>query len=191
MRFSINVTSEPSYNPVTLSECKESLEILGTETRHDAKINNYIAMATSQAEDFTGQYFAQRTATVYLDKFVEYIRLPVHPILNIVSITYYDTSNNLQTLATTDYEADLYAMPPLVKITTFPSIKSRLNAVQINLTLGYPSDDSPESADKIPSSTKKAILFKVYQDFLSRGDETEQVKKAFENLLYTKRFTKV
>ena len=191
MRFSINVTSEPNYKPVTLEDCKKSLEILATETRHDSKISDYIDMAISQAENFTGQYFAQRTATVYLDKFIEYIRLPVHPLTAVESITYYDGDNTLQTLATTDYEVDLYASPPLIRITEFPSTKARLSAVQINLTVGYPSNNSPVNADKIPSAIKKAITFKVYQDFLNRGDEDEQINRAFEALLYNYRFTKV
>ncbi len=191
MRFSVNVTSQPTYKPVTLAECKESLEILESETRHDFKISNYLDMAISQAENFTGQYFAQRTVTINYDAFQEFIRLPVHPLTSVDSIKYYDSDNALQTLSTDDYEVDLYALPPLIRITTFPSVKARLNAVEINVTAGYPSNNSPIGSDKIPDAIKKGITFKVYQDFLNRGDEDPRIQESFEALLYHYKFTKV
>jgi hypothetical protein len=56
---------------------------------------------------------------------------------------------------------------------------------------GYESGTSPVSADKIPSAIKKAITFKVYQDFLNRGDDEDKIQRAFDNLLYNYRFTSV
>ena len=191
MRFSINQTSVPAYNPVTLADCKKFLEISDTETRHDLMITNLINGATSRAENYTKQLFAQRLVTINSDFFQEFVYLPINPIVSLDTIKYYDSDDVLQTMATTDYDVDIYDKPPLIKIKVFPSIKNKLNAVQFNVTAGYTSGNSPIGSDMIPDAIKEAIKFNVYQTFMNRGEETEGIIRAFENLLYNYRTIKL
>ncbi len=190
MRYSITLAN-PDYEIVSLSESKDDLEILQTETRHDNKITSYIQGATNDAENFTCQLFAQRAITINLDYLKQYISLPVHPIESIDSVTYFDSNNALQVLSSSDYESDLNAFSPLLRVTSIPKTKNRLNAVQINVIAGYKSNDITPTADLVPSAIKKAVRFKVYQDFINRGGSEESVRMSFENLLYPYRHTKL
>ena len=69
MRYSVT-TTQPTYYPATLAECKDALEIDGTA--HDDKIQIMLEAATNEAESYTGAMFAQRTAIVSYDDVVTY-----------------------------------------------------------------------------------------------------------------------
>lgn len=177
MRYSVT-TTQPTYYPATLAECKDALEIDGTA--HDDKIQIMLEAATNEAESYTGAMFAQRTAIVSYDDVVTYYRLPVYPIRAIDSVDY---MSGLYT-AFTDYEADLNDVPPLVWFKSLPSADDALNRVRFTLSVGYGSDNSPADADLIPSAIKQAIIFHVYQNFLTRGELSDEARNTFRNMLH-------
>lgn len=177
MRYSVTTTT-PDYYPATLDECKDALEIDGTA--HDDKINIMLKAATDEAESFTGAMFAQRTATVYFDAVVAFYRLPVYPIRSIDSVEYMDTTYT----AFTDFEADLNDIPPLVWFKSLPNTDNSLNRIKFTLSVGYDSNNSPADDDLIPMAVKQAIIFHVYQSFLSRGEMSDQARNTFRNMLH-------
>ena len=177
-RYSI-MYSVPTYDPVTLTECKEALEIY--DDAHDSKIGIMLASAIKEAENYTGASFAQRTATIYYDFIQNYYRLPAYPVLSIDSIEY--LSSAVYT-SFTDFESDLNDYPPLLRFLSLPSTDNSLKALKFTCTVGYASNNSPPDADLIPEDIKQAIIFHVYQSFLSRGDLEESALSTFRNMLH-------
>ena len=177
-RYSVTATS-PSYKPVTLAECKDVLEI--TDTSHDSKINIMLAAATSEAEHYTGKYFAQRTVTLYYQDVLTYYRLKVGTVRSITSIEHMenDVWNSF-----TDFEADLNDDPVLVRFKSLPNVDDTITAIKMTLECGYTSNDSPASSDLIPDDIKQAILFHVYQSFLTRGEMSKEARTTFRNMLH-------
>ncbi|MCW8960196.1 MAG: phage head-tail connector protein [Ignavibacteriaceae bacterium] len=178
MRYSVTTTA-PTYYPVTLAECKDALEI--TDTAHDDKITIMLQAATNEAESYTGRFYAQRTATLYYDDVVTYYRLPVSPVRSITSI---ETLVNESYAAFTDFEADLDDVPPLVRFKSLPSVDDSIKAVKFTLEVGFASDDSPATADLVPDAIKQAIIFHVYQSFLTRGEMSDTARNTFRNMLH-------
>ena len=178
MRYSVTTTA-PDYYPVTVAQCKDALEI--TDTAHDDKIDIMLQAATDEAESYTGAFFAQRTATLYYDDVVAWYRLPVYPIRSIDSVSNY--VNDSYT-AFTDYQSDLDDSPPLVRFLSYPSVDDNIKVIRFVLSVGYASDDSPATADKIPDAIKQAIIFHVYQSFLTRGEMSEDARTTFRNMLH-------
>lgn len=178
MRYSV-ATTEPSYYPVTLEQCKDALELTGNSA-HDDKITIMLKAATDEAENYTGAFFAQRTVTLSYDVAATYYRLPVSPVRAI------DSVENLSTTyqAFTDFEADLDDVPPLVWFKSMPSIDQSLKAIKFTLSAGYPSNNSPADADLIPYAVKEAIIFHVYQSFLTRGELSDVARHTFRNMLH-------
>lgn len=180
MRYSVTTTS-PSYEPVTLSECKQALEIDDSITAHDDKINLMISAATLEAEKYTGRFFAQRQATVFYDVVADYYRLKIAPIHSIESIEYLSGGSYV---AFTNYQDDLDDEPPLIRFTSKPTVDDNLKAVKFVLNVGYQSSNSPADADNIPKNIKQAIIFHVYQSFLTRGEFPDLALTTFRNMLH-------
>lgn len=181
MRYSLTTTA-PSYYPVTLSQCKDALEI--TDTAHDDKITIMLQAATNEAESYTGAFFAQRTATLYYDDVVRWYRLPVYPVRSIDSVEYLSGSYT----AFTDYQADTDDTPPLVRFMSLPSVDDAIKTIKFTLSVGYGSDNSPADADLIPDAIKQAIIFHVYQSFLTRGELSDEARNTFRNMLHPYRW---
>lgn len=177
-RYSV-VYAIPDYEPVTLAQCKDALEI--SDDFHDSKIRLMLGAAIREAEKYTGASFSQKTATLYYDSIQSFYRLPVYPVLSIDSIEY--LSNTVYT-AFTDFESDLFDFPPFVRFVSLPSADLSLKTLKFNLTVGYASNNSPPDSDLIPEDIKQAIIFHVYQSFLSRGDLESTAMRTFRNMLH-------
>jgi uncharacterized phiE125 gp8 family phage protein len=177
-RYSIEA-ADPKYKPVTVEECKDILEI--SDNYHDAKIGMMLSAALAAAENYTGSFFAQRVVSLYYDQIQYYYRLPVYPVVSITSIEY--LSNDVYT-AFTDYEVDLNDKPPLLRFKSFPSADFALKTLKITLLAGYTSNNDPADSGLIPDSVKQAILFHVYQSFLTRGELSDLALRTFKSMLH-------
>ena len=177
-RYSLSST-EPTYYPATVTECKKALEI--SDSAHDDKILIMLKAATKEAEDYTGALFAQRVTTLYYDQVQYFYRLPVYPIRSIDSIEY--LSNSVYT-AFTDFESDLDDKPPLLRLVSLPSADYSLKALKLTLSVGYPSNNDPADSGLIPDDIKQAIIFHVYQSFLTRGEFSDIALRTFRNMIH-------
>ena len=177
-RYSIATTVEPKYKPVTLAECKDALEIV--DDSHDDKISMMLAAATSEAEHYTGQMFAQRTIQIYYEVLQSRYYLPVGPIR---SLTVDYLSSDVYT-SFTDFQTDLYNKPSLLRMVSLPAVDDSIVPLRITCQVGYTSNNSPATADLIPTDIKQAIIFHVYQSFMTRGEMTIEARTTFRNLLH-------
>ncbi len=178
MRYSVT-TAQPSYYPVTVDECKDALELTGNSA-HDDKLLIMLRAATEEAESYTGAFFAQREAVIRYDSVVTYYRLPVYPIRSMTA----ESKSSGSFSAFTDFDADLADVPPLVKFNSLPSVDDGLSNVRFTAQVGYESSNSPADADLIPYAVKEAIIFHVYQSFLTRGELSDVARHTFRNMLH-------
>jgi uncharacterized phiE125 gp8 family phage protein len=120
----------------------------------DSKLQSYLTAARIMLEKDTRRAFCTQTVVVSMDFLPTYIVLPVSPVQSITSITYYDSLNVQQTLASTEYESDLYAEPALIRPAfgkTWPTTYERFNAVDLTAIVGY------GAASAVPEDAKQAV----------------------------------
>lgn len=184
---------------MTLTQARSHLRLFVTNGSHpdDDLISLYIEAATGAAEDYTQQYFAQRTLRLKRDDWpaanadgVTLITLPVYPVISVDSITYVDSDGATQTL--TGYEVDTASVPARIRIVEPPDVEAGLSKLTIDVTAGYGSGTSPATADLVPSSIKQAVLLMVGQMYEHRenvvvGTIATELPKTFEYLLHPHR----
>lgn len=197
MTWTIKQTTEPDYQPVTLSEARDHLRLVASVDTgshpDDSTVEAYIKAATSYAEDRTNKVFAQRTFTLKRNDFERHMELPIFPVLSVDSITYIDNEGANQTMDASNYQTITDRIPALIKLEDVPSVdEDTLNAVTITVTAGFESDNSPPDADKIPDSIKQAVKLMVGHFYENResvviGDSVSSVPFATDALLWPHR----
>ncbi len=73
-------------------------------------------------------------------------RVPLPPLISVVSIKYIDTDGDEQTLAGSVYSVDTASQPGLIHLVynqSWPSIRKQHNAVTVRITAGYATTSSP------------------------------------------------
>lgn len=91
-------------------------------------------------------------------RFCDKLRLPLDPVQSITSVTYYDASNEQQTLAASVYQLLTDHSGPYVSLKpgqSWPSTYSREDAVTVEFVCGYgaPAD--------VPPAIKQAVLMLI------------------------------
>lgn len=148
----------PSTTPVSLAEAKTHLRVTGTDD--DTYITTLIDVATQTAEEFLNLKLMSQTWVLYLDEFPDYFDLLIGTLktADIGGIKYYNTSNALTTLATSNYFIDEFHRPARVYFAddfTIPDTFDRPNAVAVEFTLGF------STASNVPAPIRQAILLMI------------------------------
>lgn len=168
---SLSRTTGPSVEPVSRAEAKKQLELANADTTHDDAIDDYIIAAREQVEHDTGYSCCTQTFTLSMTEWPTkpaVIRLPVRPIQSVSGITYYDSDNSQQTLATSVYGLD--APRRLIHLKydqEWPSVTVQHNGIVVTFTAGFGA-----SASTVPRLLRQAILLQVAKWFQHRGDES-------------------
>jgi len=152
VRHSSRVSVGPTVEPVSVEELKAHSRV--DHNHEDAKIASYLTAARAMLERDTRRDLCTKTRVLYLDYLPSWIVLDVAPVQAIVSISYYDSLNVQQTLASSVYEYDIYAEPAVIKAAkgqTWPTTYDRLSAVAVTYTSGY------GAASAVPEDAKQAI----------------------------------
>ena len=165
-RYSLTRTVAPTIEPVTLSQAKKQLEIADSDTSHDTHLNLLIQAAREQFEHDTSLLCYTQTWTLTADSFWdEDLHLPHRPIQSLTSITYYDSANSTQTLATSVYALDAAQQKIRLKYDQdWPYTVDRWDAVTITYVGGY------STTATIPAIAKQAVLLLIAHYFEHRGD---------------------
>lgn len=178
------LVTAPESEPLTLGEAKKHLEIASSETAHDDQLSLLIQAAREQWEHDTDAAVLTQTWSVTLNDWGCDIALPKRPLQSITSVTYYDTGNTQQTLATTVYSLD--AARRLVRLKynqVWPAQADRWDAITVTYVAGY------TSAALVPAVVKQAMLLLVGRYFEDRDELMSDAMKAmpaYDNLV--KRF---
>jgi uncharacterized phiE125 gp8 family phage protein len=169
-------TTPPSAEPVDLATAKNHLRLDADLTADDALISMLIGAARRYAETYCGRSFITQQWRLVLDSFpgpsqfgVPYGKpytLPGHaillekgPVQSVQSVTYTDYAGVTQTMAATDYVAELSG--GLARITPvfgkiWPIPVPQIGAVQVNYTAGYGS-----AATDVPEGIRQWILMRL------------------------------
>ena len=181
-RASWRVTTPPAIEPITVTELREELGKI-TDGISDARLERLISSARSLAEAFTGRAFIRQTITLQLDSFPDRgmpwwdgvrqapraaftggapITLPRPPALDLTSVTWWDSSDNSDTLDLATVELDTMTAPArlvLLSGQSWPAARYRAG-VSIVYDAGYGDDASevpPEVAEAIAMHARDAL----------------------------------
>jgi uncharacterized phiE125 gp8 family phage protein len=186
MRQSLKIYTQPTSEAVSLESAKQQLLMRPEEGRgDDGYIEALIAVARKACEDLLGRALMQQTWDLYLDEFPcrdDYIEVPRPPLQTVTYVKYKDDAGTLQTLAASNYIVDTASEPGRIALKygqTWPSAYKETQAVQIQFVAGY------KSADEVPWTIRQAILLKLTDLYMNRGDSApnEAVDKAILALL--------
>jgi len=161
------IITEPTSEPLVLSETLNYLKLKDDFTDDNALITNMIKAARMEVEKYTNRQLMPATYEMYFDRFYNEMILSGSPVKSISNVKYYDTSNVLQTLNSAIYDEDLITEPSRLTLSenkVFPSTKLRTNAVKITYVSGY------VDADSVPESIKIAMLMIIGNLYENRQD---------------------
>lgn len=203
----------PPVEPVTIEEAFVHLRLDDpTESNPDfAAVQAQIVSAREQCEQITRRAFVQQTLRLTRGPARRIserrgwdwcgcmawsdIELLRPPLIEMVSLKYFDEANTLQTVAPADFYVTADLVPRLRFSSGFstPSIYLRDDAIQVEYMAGYtpnpadPDADPPVGIDyraNVPASIKQAILLGVqlqYDELTS--DKRKSLESARDSLL--------
>lgn len=160
-------TIAPTVEPVSVSDIKLQLRV--DDDAEEDLIDSLIQTARVWVEEYTGVRLMSQTVTLYIDDAfpLSRFRLRVSPVQSISSVKYYDDDDVLQTLASNTYRFGNAIVPRIEPVDSWPSAKCRLDAVQIEMVVGYTTSAA------IPDQFKQAIKLIVGDLWLNREASQE------------------
>ena len=156
----------PTALPLTLPEVKEHLKV--PYTSEDVLIGTLMGAATEYAEAHTRRALMPRNFLHYMNHFPgpTWYSLPRAKLRSVISITYYDRNDALQTLASSKYYVDIDSEPGGIKLKKneiWPLTETdRPNAIITSFTAGYADQDD------IPDSITTAMYLMIAHWFENR-----------------------
>lgn len=99
----LRITTEPTSEPITLTEAKDWLGIQGTA--HDTKLTAAIKAARKKVEQLSGKSIAAKSYTLELDEYSqEYLDLSYPQVNAITTVKTKDSEGTETTIAATEYK---------------------------------------------------------------------------------------
>lgn len=135
--------------PVSLSEAKHQLGFFHSE--EDDAVQALIAMATEEAEEYTGLATLFTTVEEKLACFpAGMIVLTGLPFAKLNSVKYYDADGNLQTLSSALYRVYSHGLNAEIEIIdSWPSTYDRQDAITIEYVIGYAGTATATEVDDL------------------------------------------
>lgn len=161
------VTTAPTDEPITLDEAKAQLRVeLDMNVENDL-IRRLITAARQWAETYMQRPIVTQTVTAKFPAFSARMALPYSGNLqSVTSVSYQDSDDATQTLATTVYGVDDYTEPAAIYLRhdqDWPETFTDPNAISVVYTAGYAVDD-------VPSDIKSALLLMIGHLFENREE---------------------
>lgn len=162
----VEITSQTSTLPVTLSQAKQHLRVEGNEL--ETLLSLAIESAVTHLEKRLGR--SLRETTTLVQRYESWPSNPIdllwQPVTAISSLEYYDTDGSQQTVSSSYYRliGDTYGASYVELDETFtkPALDSRSDAVELTYTAGYTASGSDIA---IPPQIKWAILLQIEKDW--------------------------
>lgn len=146
---------KPLVEPVTLEELRSCVRLTEQDDQENTDLLAYITSARNYAEAVTWRAIPKQTIDLWLDNFESRIWLPRPPFLSVSSVQYYDTSEDLQTVATTVYETSEENGVSFIRLKygqTWPTTLGHSDSVVIRFEAGY----GPAASD-VPMQLRQKI----------------------------------
>lgn len=116
-----------------------------------------------------------------MDEFPDVIYLEKSPITSVSYIKYYNSSNTLTTMDSSDYVVDTYSEPGRIEIAygqSWPDTYTRPSAVNIRFIAGYGATSA-----YVPDTIKDGIYLTLTHLFENRGDEGRRMPLVIKDVL--------
>lgn len=144
--------------PVSLVEAKAHLRV--DHTDDDTLITALINAATDHLDGWSGVLGRALVTQTWRQDFADFtdkLRLPLKPVSSVSGVTYYDTDNAQQTLATSVYELLTDDAGPFLALKvdqSWPNTESRAAAVSVTFVAG-------SAVASVPAAIKAAMLLMI------------------------------
>lgn len=168
MPLTLRRTADPAAEPILWAEAMLYLRLDSEDEK--TTVEAFITAAREAVEEQTQLQLITATWELCLDAFPSDlcpIELPRPPLASISSIAYIDENGDSQTLAASDYQADLKSRPgrlvPAVDEVWPDTQADKLNAVTITYTAGYGA-----AGTAVPRPLRQAMLLLVSHWFENR-----------------------
>jgi len=162
-------TSAAGTSPVTLTEAKAQLRV--DDTSEDTLIAALIASSTALVGEMAGRVMAEETWAASWSSIAGDIVLPKSPVKELVSVTYYDSADTLQTMSNSDFylfrSDDLTSLRPKPN-KSWPVTAAREDAITITFTAGYTT---------LPTELRMAVLLCIGHLFEHRSAVDEAMSE--------------
>ena len=161
----------PSVTPVSLTEAKAHLNVIGSTD--DAIVQIYLDAAVSHldgAEGTLGRCLVTQTWDYTLDAFPDVITVPLPDMASVTSISYVDTTGATQVFSALSYRVSGQTITPADS--GWPSTDNVTGAVTVRFVAGY------GVAAAVPAAIKAAILLYIGDLYANREINGPQT---FEN----------
>jgi uncharacterized phiE125 gp8 family phage protein len=188
----IKLITDALVEPIALSDAKNYLRIDSSDTTDDALVMSLIRAARKHCEQYTRLAFISQTWEYWLDHFptgkrhagdpwwdgsrqgsiIEIfgqstqIHVPKSPLLSVVSLTTYDTTDTGNAFDTSQLVLDTASLPGRVFLKfgqVWPVNLRALNAVCLRFTAGYSTD-----ASMVPQDIIQACLIMLAHFYENR-----------------------
>lgn len=162
-RIRLSRISGPTIEPISLALVKKQLEIASEDGTHDEFLTQKIQAARELWEDDTSTATTVSQWVETFETLADGMQLHIRPVIEIVSIQYYDLGGDVQTLDSDLYELD--ADTRQIRLTpgaVIPAIGTRWNAVKVTVNAGY-----TEPAE-VPATAQQAMILRVANWFENR-----------------------
>lgn len=177
----LKLITPPAVEPISLAEARMHLKLTATgspETHpEDALVRSLITAVRLHLDGQAGRLgrcLVPQTWEYQLDTFPRNeIRLPLPPLIGVLSIKYDDPDAVEQTISASDYTVDGDdAMGPawIIPLASvgWPTTLVSVNTVRIRFTAGYPGG-SPEDGSGVPEPIRQAMLLMLGHLYEHRG----------------------
>lgn len=148
----IRVT-DGTTEPIGYALAQEALR-LDDET-DELSVNVYIQAARQTFEMHTNCIVtSSQTWKAHFEGWKDF-KLPIYPIISVVSVQYYDGNDDLQTYDSANYWVQTYYRYTVIELkptASTPTLSKRTQSIIVNFTAGH------TTMDTVPSSAKEAIL---------------------------------
>ncbi|MFI0844426.1 hypothetical protein [Mesorhizobium sp. IMUNJ 23232] len=190
----IERVDQPTAEALLLAEVKEQLRIDAVVIDDDAFLNRCIRAAREMVEGPDGRGLAIMAADwrLTLDCFPKEVRIPMGPVLSIVSIVYVDGAGVAQTLDPADYQwrpgrYEARIQPAYGK--AWPAPRSQFDAVTIIFKAGFKgTEEDPIELGNIPEPLRAAMRMLIAHWFKHRettvvGVVPTEIQHGFEDIM--------
>lgn len=154
MRLSFVRTVAPTDTPIDVALLKEHLRISSSDQANVLPI--YLDAAVAWVETYTGRPLMRATWRATGPGFYARLWLPyAAPLGAVTGVTYYDTANAQQTLASSVYTVPADEEPASLLLASgqsWPSVYDREDAVSVTYTVGV------TDAATVPAALRQAVL---------------------------------